>query len=51
MALKLNFMTYDPNVLNALYFSLDGRLFKLRADRCRLFWHAICYCFMRVLSV
>lgn len=37
MALKLNFMTYDPNVLNALYFSLDGRLFKLRADRCLFF--------------
>ena len=27
-------MTHDPNVLNALYFSLDGRFFKLRADRC-----------------
>jgi hypothetical protein len=26
-------MTHDPNVLNALYFSLDGRFFKLRADR------------------
>lgn len=27
-------MTHDPNVLDALYFSLDGRFFKLRADRC-----------------
>ena len=25
-------MTHDPNVLDALYFSLDGRFFKLRAD-------------------
>ena len=48
---SLNFMTYDPNVLNALNFSLDGRLFKLRADRCLFFWHAICFRFMRVLSV
>jgi len=28
-------MTHDLNVLlDALYFSLDGRFFKLRADRC-----------------
>ena len=26
-------MTHDPNVLNVLSYSLDGRLFKLRADR------------------
>jgi hypothetical protein len=26
-------MTHDPNVLDALYFSLDGRFFILRADR------------------
>jgi len=25
-------MTHDPNVLDVLYFSLDGRFFKLRAD-------------------
>jgi len=37
-------MTYDPNVLNAHNCSLDGRLFKLRADRCSFFfWHAICF--------
>jgi len=40
-------MTHDPNVLNVLSYSLDGRLFKLRADR--FFWHAICFGFMRVL--
>lgn len=43
-------MTHDPNVLNVLYFSLDGRFFKLRADRC-FFWHAICFSSMRVLPV
>jgi hypothetical protein len=43
-------MTHDPNVLNALYFSLDGRFFKLRADRC-FFWHANCFSSMRVLPV
>jgi hypothetical protein len=26
-------MTHDPNVLNVLSYSLDGRLFKLCADR------------------
>ena len=31
-------------------FSLDGRLFKLRADR-RVFRHAICLSFMRVLPL
>jgi hypothetical protein len=34
MVQVLNFMTDDPNVLNVLDFSLDGRLFELRTDRC-----------------
>ena len=42
-------MTHDPNVFNALYFSLDGRFFKLRVLTVVFFWHAIRSSSMRVL--